>query len=68
MQDISCQWQAGGRLDGREEWHPMLPVVVVVVVVAHFSLWLIPLYLKCLLAPPSSTLSLQDSALVANGK
>ena len=67
MQDISCQWQAGGRLDGREEWHPMLRVVVVVVV-AHFSLWLIPLYLKCLLAPPSSTLSLQDSALVANGK
>ena len=68
MQDISCQWQAGGRLDGREEWHPMLPVVVVVVVVAHFRSWDLPLSLNCLLAPYSFTVSLQDSALVANSK
>ena len=68
MQDISCQWQAGGRRGGREEWHRRLPVVVVVVVVAHFSPWLILLSLNCLLAPYSFTLSLQDSALVPNGK
>ena len=64
MQDISCQWQAGGR--GKEEWHRRLPVVVVVV--AHFRPWDLPISLNCLLAPYSFTLSLQDSALVANGK
>ena len=51
MQYISCQWQAGGRRDGREEWHPRLPVVVVVVVVAHFRPWDLPLSLNCLLPP-----------------
>ena len=67
MQDISCQWQAGGRRGGREEWHRRLPVVVVVVV-AHFRPWDLPLSWNCLLAPYSFTLSLQDSALVPNGK
>ena len=67
MQDISCQWQAGGRRSGREEWHQRLPVVVVVVV-AHFRPWDLPLSLNSLLTPYSFTLPLQGSALVANGK